>query len=485
MKKVILFKNEGVWKACDIQEETNMYEVHNLTTEIKSNFWVFTLQVSDFINEYGKDNVRKVLPEIIDIKCFIKQFWQKSNPLENQINWNFFKFLKENDYLNKEFRIQDSLEEYLKSIRQLIEDTFLENKDEFERFKQIELPINRLIYAREKKGIRVNESIYPELIESTEKELYQKKTKLQLDYRVFSPENKRSQINILKENGISDIKGSLLSMFKSYSSSNELFKQIMDVIRLRNDLNALLYLTSAKGGKERVFPNYQGFGSITSRITLREPALQNIRKKIRNVLVPENGKVFFYVDFSQFEAGILASLSEDKKLRTLYDSDIYDDLNKNVWGGLKTRDDAKILFYKFMYGLELKEVKEREYFDRFKKLLDFKSKTEQDVLDKGKVSSSFGNSRILNKVDKTIALSHKIQSEASLIFKKGLLKVKNQFPEVDFVLPMHDAALYEIDERHPEIEIMKEKVRLCFQDTFAEFCPGINHSVKIKDFYND
>lgn len=486
MIKVVVYNVKDSWHY--IRFTTKEYKsgpIQEICRHIKKGDLVFLLQVSDFIREFDNEYPHKELPTIVDIESFVKQFWQKSKPLENQKRWNFFKFLKENEYLSNGFKIQDSIEAYLSFIVDFIEDAINKNSsEEMSRFENIEIPINALIYQQQRKGINIDETIYPDLIQKTEEELYEIKNQLQLGFDIYTPDDISTQIKILKEDGM-EIKGSLLTLFKSRQNSSEVCKLVYQMIRAENDLRALLYLTSKKGGKTRTFPNYHGFGSISSRITLREPALQNLRKKTRIVLKADENFEFIYVDYSQFEAGILASLSQDDKLMKLYDTDIYEDVNLKVWNGEKDRDEAKILFYKYMYGMELRLTSESKYFNSFTKLTNFKKQVEEEIESTRKVGSSNGNYRVLEIEDKTIALSHRIQSEASLIFKEALLKVSKEIFEADFILPMHDAALYQVNIVRYNKNDVEEKIIKVFKDVFALKCPGINHSVKIKDFYVD
>lgn len=486
MKRKLIFKANDSWHLFEFSSRNyKTGTIKEIFGRIKKEDHVYSMQVSDFIREFDKEYIRKNLPILIDVESFVKQFWQKSSPLSTQKKWNFFKFLKENKYLPKEFKIQDSIFDYLGQIAAFIEDTTINSSpEELRRFEEIEIPINKLIYQRQRRGIQIDESIYLELIKTTEENLYGFKNELQLNHNIYSPDKISTQVDILASEGI-EIKGSILTIFKSNRSHSEICMLFYNMLRAKNDLSALLYLTAKKGGESRTYPNYYGFGSISSRITLREPALQNLTKSARRVLKPDKESEFIYVDYSQFEAGILASLSNDSKLQKLYDSDIYDDINKNVWGGEKNRGEGKILFYKYMYGIQFRKSKESSYFNSFIKLTKYREEIEGLIKSKGKVGSSFGNVRILDSEDKTIALSHRIQSEASLIFKCALLRISKEIPEVDFVLPMHDAALYQLNTKIHDKRYIEEKIKMIFKNVFASKCSGINHSVKIKDFYLD
>ncbi len=56
---------------------------------------------------------------------------------------------------------------------------------------------------------------------------------------------------------------------------------------------------------------------------------------------------------------------------------------------------------------------------------------------------------------------------------------------MDFILPMHDAALYQVNTKLHNKRSIEEKIKKIFQEVFASKCKGINHLVKIKDFYMD
>lgn len=48
---------------------------------------------------------------------------------------------------------------------------------------------------------------------------------------------------------------------------------------------------------------------------------------------------------------------------------------------------------------------------------------------------------------------------------------------------MHDAALYQVNIKLHDIKSIEVKIKTIFQEVFESKCPGINHSVKIKNFY--
>ncbi len=84
------------------------------------------------------------------------------------------------------------------------------------------------------------------------------------------------------------------------------------------------------------------------------------------------------------------------------------------------------------------------YFSKFKKLQAYKKKVEIEAKSNNLIGTSVGNYRQIED-NFSISLSHKIQATASLIFKKALIKVREDVPEAKFILPMPDAAFYQIN----------------------------------------
>ncbi len=162
----------------------------------------------------------------------------------------------------------------------------------------------------------------------------------------------------------------------------------------------------------------------------------------------------------------------------LYDLDIYKDFARNV---LKNDDrkEAKIFFYRYMYGDKTLNASVLKYFDNFPKLNKFIKSVELKAIKEGKIGTKEGNFRLI--LDEDIyhwALSHKIQATASLIFKKALIKVAKEVPEADFLIPMHDGAVYQLDEFNYEHN--KNRIEEIFKATYKEMCPNIEPRVHSK-----
>lgn len=214
---------------------------------------------------------------------------------------------------------------------------------------------------------------------------------------------------------------------------------------------------------------------------MREPSIQNLKKSNRDIIVPHDKKKFIYVDYVQFEAGIMASLSKDKKLIDLYKKDIYLDIAEKVLNKKDNREDAKIIFYRFMYGDDTLPPEVNDYFNQFVQLKSFIYNIGLELKEKEIIYSIFGNGRKAGETS-SWALSHKIQSTASLIYKKALLRTHKEVLEADFIIPMHDATLYEISSEEDNNELI-EKIINIYKEEFQAICPELEPEVMIKKFF--
>ena len=260
--------------------------------------------------------------------------------------------------------------------------------------------------------------------------------------------------------------------------SDKICEQFNKLNRLTKDLKTLILLKSRLGGIDFVNPYFIGFGSITSRIIIKEPSLQNLRKENRDIIVPNVGKELFYIDYSQFEASVLAHCSADKEfLKLVNTSDVYSDIVSKIYGievNEDSRKEAKILFYRYLYGDTFdnkKELKKKVdgYFNRFKELIKFKQDLMNQANENGSVSPENGNTRKLDLDNENIwILSHLIQSKASFIFKKAIIETFKCVKSARLLIPLHDGALYEIDIE--DSEKIKTDIINIFVKTFQNEC---------------
>jgi DNA polymerase I-like protein with 3'-5' exonuclease and polymerase domains len=226
-----------------------------------------------------------------------------------------------------------------------------------------------------------------------------------------------------------------------------------------------------------VHPIVDVHGTRTSRIIVRNPALQNLSKRFRSIIQAAPGKALAYADFDQFEVGIMAALSGDERLIALFNSaDMYDSFAKQYLKMTDFRKPAKQLFLSYAYGMPRKAVVDaavslgaersnaKSAFAQFSRYEAWKKDKERQYEHDGKMPTLLGNYIVadaplpLGKPEMRSMISQCVQGTGSLIFKKAVLKLSS-LPDCRILLPMHDAFLFEhSDKKTPQavVEFMKQ-----------------------------
>lgn len=372
----------------------------------------------------------------------------------------------------------------------------LTKTNEKNRYDTIELPLNTVMFQTWKKGITIDGQILKAHLNGLIDEVYNLRNWLQLNHGIFSRTDTKNIIDAFKEKykdpSFEDLE-EIKSFAKIKSDNCELSKIFFEEGKLSKDLAILSRVASIDN--QRINPSIETFGSVSSRILVNSPALQQLSKKFRNIIVPDKGMCFVYPDYSQFEAGILANDSKDTQLIEIYNSaDIYENLQTFISNHNYDREKCKKMFYYYCYGMKLKKIEEffgfdlNSYFDKFPAVEVYLKKLKDNYIANKYVQSYLGNRRYgddnkLNLLEENWVLSHRIQSNSSLIFKTALLEVNKNVSKTKLVLPMHDAALYQVpilEREKKEIEIEK-----CFKTAFKKYCDLIEPKINFKEFYQN
>lgn len=452
-----------------------------------------TFQVSDFIRLL-KSEKKSYVPEIIDFESLDKQFSQTGKDILGESKWHILKTLRRYEVINENYKIE-SIEDFMLKLNILYEQIISSSDEEFERFNELEKKINKIIYETELRGIKINFQLVEERCEELNRYIYKLKNTFQFEHNIFTPEEKETQFNYIKSKNYK-ILNSVSNTISLRRKDDKVCDLFYELIRTKKDLKSLIFMISQFGGRDYVHPYFIGFGSITSRIILKEPSLQNLRKENRDIIIPEKDKTLLYIDYSQFEAGILAHVSNDQKLITLYnEGDIYSDIvlkvmNKDTQDD-ENRKEAKILFYRYLYGDDFSGDKTGigkkivKYFEQFTSLTKFKNVLIEKSKKEGIVTSSIkGNHRkLINQNENIWILSHYIQSIASFVFKKALVDVYEKVKGAKLLIPLHDGALYEIDKNKNQHQEIQDEINECFINNLKLVCKSLNATAEIKDFH--
>ena len=129
------------------------------------------------------------------------------------------------------------------------------------------------------------------------------------------------------------------------------------------------------------------------------------------------------------------------------------------------------------------------FFTKFEALGIYKKYLEQKLHGESVVLTPFGNHRKrirtgpLSPKEKRWAVNQVIQGTASLIFKKALLALRDEFGKRAIVLPVHDAVLMQFAEG-TKSKAIPIAVKL-MENAFLEFCPEIKGRVTHGGFAPD
>ncbi|MFP3614772.1 DNA polymerase [Paraburkholderia sp. SIMBA_050] len=234
-----------------------------------------------------------------------------------------------------------------------------------------------------------------------------------------------------------------------------------DLLRLRKLTNFRRVLNAIPLSQKRVYPIVDSFGSITSRIYFKDPSLQNLSKHHRDILKADEGMMLSYVDYDQYEAGIMGALSKDDEILRLFSSgDLYAQAAEEIFSDHGKRKQAKRLFLSYAYGMRRKSLidaaaglgaertKAKEFFNRFSTFEKWKEGVWEEFRENGRVGTILGNylsrdgTGELSEKEKRSAVSQVVQGTASLIFKKALVRL-GSVNGVSLKVPMHDAVLFQ------------------------------------------
>lgn len=252
--------------------------------------------------------------------------------------------------------------------------------------------------------------------------------------------------------------------------------------------------------QNRVYPYFNTYGTTTGRILYYDPEVQNLSKSCRKIILPESGHSLIYVDYDQFEVGIIGSVSGAKGLIDLYnDGDVYAALSLHAFGSVTHRKIAKRIFLSYLYGMSesnIKAVSEKymlgsagrviNFFSGYPEVIEWKEKVASYVAVNRSVETACSGIRRFDKIVgngnyKRAAVNHIIQGTGSLIFKTALVGIDSVYKDkVRIILPMHDAFL--ISAPVNESNDVADGVSSIMRDSFSRWCPGVAPKVSFSDW---
>lgn len=384
--------------------------------------------------------------------------------------------------------------------------TNLTDLGELDRFYDVEVPAAQIFYRRQYSGIAIDTAVLKTLTDSAETDKYKNYQEVAkaldvsptgLTYWNVGPHLAKTDVSELSPNATGYRLRDQMKIAAVNSNFAQCFTDYLDASR---DLDILTRLADSGG---RVFPTFSALGTITGRILVSDPYLQQLRRRYRSVISSDQGADLRYFDYSQFEPGVMASLSKDQALIALYnEGDVYTALSGALFGDAKHRQLCKRIFLGFSYGMSAKGIASllgatdvggasiegniENFFAKFATLNEYKKSLERRLKDAGKIGTQCGNYRLRNSSgelsakERRWALSHVVQGSASLIFKEALIELAEEFGAEAMLLPMHDAILMQFQTE--KMEASSQRVVAIMEECFTKRCPDISARVTVGMF---
>ena len=276
----------------------------------------------------------------------------------------------------------------------------------------------------------------------------------------------------------------------------ELIERYRELTKLISTyIEALPKLMAADG---RIHTTFNQDVTSTGRLSSTNPNLQNIPvrtelgRKIRQALVPSDGKVFVGADYSQFELRLAAVLAGDEKLIEDFNSDVdihaktaaetygisIDEVSKSQ------RRAAKVINFGVLYGMSphglaaatgmsFTEAKKfiDHYFEVRKPIRQYLDKILTQAREQGFVETYFGRRRptpdvkssnfMVRSSAERAAMNMPIQGTEADLMKLAMIRLEDKLSGLaDAILQVHDSILVECkpEDVQKVSEIMKAEM---------------------------
>ena len=386
----------------------------------------------------------------------------------------------------------------------------LEEKQMWQQYEDIELPLVYVLHDMEKEGIRVKReelARYGEKlqvrIEELEKIIYDRAGE---KFNINSP--KQLGVILFEKMGLPGGKKTKTG----YSTAADVLEKLAPDHAIVSDILEYRQLTKLKstyadglagyiGEDGRIHSSFNQTITATGRISSTEPNLQNIPirmelgRLIRKVFVPEEGCVFLDADYSQIELRVLAHCSGDERLIQAYreEKDIHRITASQVFHipfdqvtDLQRRN-AKAVNFGIVYGIssfglsqdlsitrkEAADYIER-YFETYPGVKQFLDGLVSDAKEKGYAKTLFGRRRPMPELSsgnfmqrsfgERVAMNAPIQGTAADIIKIAMIRVHDRLEKEQMksrlILQVHDELLVEArkEEAEKAAAILREEM---------------------------
>jgi DNA polymerase-1 len=364
-------------------------------------------------------------------------------------------------------------------------------------YTNIELPTMRVLFDMENRGIN---------LDCDKLKLLDQKVQKQLADTILACEKYAPGINIGSSKQLAPVLESMGFWLPTTQAGNQSTKRsVLELHKGHPFIDALLEhsmlkkLASSFTGPlseldtlPRVYPTFNQVrnkdgemaGISTGRLSCSNPNLQQIpskselAKEIRQLFIPDEGKVLIVGDFSQIEPRILAHLSKDWYLQDVFNTntDMYLALIKGTaWESKENgRDIGKTFYLALSYGAQAKKLAKvfkcsvdeamrlmEQCWENIPQVKEWQMKTVAEARKTGYVETMYGRKRFLPELEsedffirssaERQAINMPVQGTAADIMKKATIHLAKAGYPIQLVV--HDEVIMSVDEDMAEFAI--------------------------------
>ena len=364
-----------------------------------------------------------------------------------------------------------------------------------ELYRDIELPLTRVLSGVERTGIRIDEAKLEELSKEYEQELTRIEARIYdlagETFTINSP--KQLQVILFDKLGLPAVKKTKTgystdeSVLETLAAQHDLPAEILAWRRLAKlkstYIDALPQLVNPATG--RIHPTFNQIGAATGRMSSTHPNVQNIPIRtpegirIREAFIPADGNVLLSADYSQVELRIMAHYSQDASLIDAFakGEDVHRRTAADV-NGLDPEDvdddlraAAKAINFGIIYGSSAFGIANQlgipqseaqatidRYFERYAGVERFLAETKAHAKEVGYVATLLGRRRYLpdlssrnrglRQAAERMAVNTVIQGTAADLIKKAMVEVDQALADESvparMILQVHDELVFEV-----------------------------------------
>ena len=388
----------------------------------------------------------------------------------------------------------------------LIEQSSKENLDELYK---TEIKLQSVLYAMEKRGVKVDMSLLDELgVE------YNGKIRT-LDERICLLAGKKFNINSPKQLAEVLFVDLAIPYPKKNASKYSTSADVLEIIADKHEIIPLImqyrFVSKLNGtyieGLRKLVSNgiihteYNQMLTTTGRLSSKEPNLQNIPvreeegKRLRGLFIARDGYTLVSADYSQIELRLLAHFSQDKIMLEQYCSgaDIHARTASEIFGvsidkvTSKMRREAKTINFGIIYGMSDFGLSQslkcsvatarqymKRYFERFPAIKPYFNKVVEDAKACGYTTTLLGRKRYIPELNSAnairrsfgerAAMNMPLQGSAADIIKLAMVEVAERLKnkKSKLILQIHDELIIETSD--DELTEVKQMLVECMEN---------------------